>query len=159
MLWPMRKDRLLLLVQQFVKFGIVGVINNAISLAVYYLVVHFNSELYLAGNALGFLVSTLNAYLLNSRFVFQDKDKDKDKGRNKDKKAFSIVQLWKTYAMYTFSLCISMALLYVLVQWLSVSEKIAPIYSLMITVPLNFTLNRFWVYKKSDHSKKSNEGE
>ena len=149
MLWPMRKDRLLLLVQQFVKFGIVGVINNAISLAVYYLVVHFNSELYLAGNALGFLVSTLNAYLLNSRFVFQDKDK----------KAFSSVQLWKTYAMYTFSLCISMALLYVLVQWLSVSEKIAPIYSLMITVPLNFMLNRFWVYKKSAHSKKSNEGE
>lgn len=148
MLWPMRKDRLLLLIQQFVKFGIVGVINNAISLAVYYLVVYFNSELYLAGNALGFLVSTLNAYLLNSRFVFQDKDK----------KTFSRVQLGKTYAMYTFSLCISMALLYMLVQWLSVSEKIAPIYSLMITVPLNFILNRFWVYKKPDHPKKANDG-
>lgn len=148
MLWTMRKDRLLLLVQQFVKFGIVGIINNAISLAVYYSVIYFNSELYLVGNALGFLVSTLNAYLLNSKFVF----------RPKERKVFSKVQLVKTYAMYTFSLCISMVFLYVLVQWLSVSEKIAPICSLMVTVPLNFLLNRFWVYKEQNSSKQEDHG-
>lgn len=137
MLKMMRKVKLSSLLPQFIKFGVVGVLNNAISLAVYYLVIFLNPGFYLVGNALGFLVSTLNAYLLNSRFVF--------KGKNK--KSFNKAQLGKTYATYTLSLCISTVLLYVLVQQLKISEKIAPICSLMVTVPLNFLLNRFWVYK------------
>ena len=75
MLKTMRKIKLSSLLPQFIKFGVVGILNNAISLAVYYLVVFLNPGFYLVGNALGFLVSTLNAYLLNSRFVFKGENK------------------------------------------------------------------------------------
>lgn len=123
---------------QIIRFGIVGVFNNLIFLVVYYIVVSINEKLYLFGNVLGFLVSTLNAYLLNSRFVFNEKKKNKTQRGS----------FYKTYAIYTLSLGISTGLLYLFVDIISISEKIAPIISLMVTVPLNFVLNKFWVYRK-----------
>ena len=48
---------------QFIKFGLVGGINTIISLAIYYLFLMIDPELYLLGNVTGFVVSTLNAYL------------------------------------------------------------------------------------------------
>lgn len=121
---------------QVIKFGMVGVLNNIICLAVYYVVVAFNAQLYLLGNVLGFLVSTMNAYLLNSRFVF----------RTGEQKQGGKGSLFKTYLTYTLSLCISTGLLFLLVDILGISEKIAPIISLIVTVPLNFVLNKLWVY-------------
>lgn len=126
-----------ILVTQFIKFGMVGVANNVIFLAVYYLIVLWQSDLYLLGNVVGFLVSTLNAYLLNSRFVF-----GQERGNGKSKQA-----LVKTYVTYTISLGISTGLLYLLVDLWGLSEKIAPLISLMVTVPLNFVLNKLWVYR------------
>lgn len=126
-----------ILVTQFIKFGMVGVANNVIFLAVYYLIVLWQSDLYLLGNVVGFLVSTLNAYLLNSRFVF-----GQERGNGKPKQA-----LVKTYVTYTISLGISTGLLYLLVDLWGLSEKIAPLISLMVTVPLNFVLNKLWVYR------------
>lgn len=122
---------------QFCKFGLVGVVNNIISLAVYYVVIGIHYEWYLVGHVLGFLCSTLNAFLLNSRYVFVAAS-EKKKG----------AQLGKTYVVYTVSLCISTALLYVLVQKMQVSQVIAPICALMITVPFNFLMNRFWIYQR-----------
>lgn len=125
---------------QFIKFGMVGVLNNIISLAVYYAVVFFQPELYLIGNAFGFLVSTLNAYVLNSRFVFRTAE-----GGTGGKKTLA-----KTYVMYTIALAMSTGILYLLVDVLAVHEKIAPIISLMITVPFNFILSKVWVYKRKE---------
>ena len=121
--------------KQFVGFGIVGIFNNLICLAVYYLVIYFNASWYLFGNVLGFLVSTLNAYIMNSKFVFKAKKFDK-------------LNLGKTYCAYLISLGISTLLLYVLVNKLQVDARLAPIFSLMVTVPFNFILNRFWVYNR-----------
>lgn len=122
----------------FGKFGVVGVINNIVSLTIYYLVVSFNESLYLLGNATGFIVSTFCAYLLNSHFVFGSPRKQK--GRT---------ALIKTYATYMTSLCMSTLILYILVQKLGIGERIAPIFSLMVTVPFNFLMNKLWVYKSS----------
>lgn len=128
---------------QFCKFGAVGVLNNIISLAVYYIVVFINPQLYLLGNALGFLLSTLNAYFMNSRFVFSQRKENRHQWR----------QMGKTYAVYTCSLLLSTLILYVLVGRLQISDKLAPLCSLMVTVPFNFMLNKFWVYRKDTSAK------
>lgn len=63
-------------VWQFVKFGLVGVSNTLISLAVYYAVVLLlGVEHYILANTLGFVISVINAYIWNSKFVFQKKDR------------------------------------------------------------------------------------
>ena len=55
---------------QFIKFGIVGVSNTLISLAVYQLALNALGLHYLAANALGLVISVVNAYYWNNRCVF-----------------------------------------------------------------------------------------
>lgn len=119
---------------QFIKFGIVGLSNTAISLGIYYILVHFGFN-YVLANTIGFIVSVLNAYYWNNRVVFK-------KNNIKDIRA-----LIKTFASYGFTFVLSTVLLVVLIKYLKVSELIAPIINLIITVPLNFLLNKFWTFK------------
>ena len=47
---------------QFIKFGLVGISNTAISLAVYYIFLWINHSLYLVGSIVGFIVSVANSF-------------------------------------------------------------------------------------------------
>ncbi len=128
------------LIIQFIKFGIVGVSNTLISLAIYYVLVFFNCN-YIVANTIGFIISVLNAYYWNNKYVFKTKDKAKTK---KD----TIKQLVKVYMSYGVTFILSTVLLYVMVDCLNISEYIAPIINLCITVPLNFIMNKLWAFKK-----------
>ncbi len=119
---------------QFVKFCLVGVSNTAISLAVYYIFVLINKDLYIVGNAVGFIVSVLNSYFWNSKFVF----------KKEDERTKTIV---KTFLAYGTNLIIGTALLYLFVEICNMSEFVAPLLNLIITIPLNYILNKFWVMK------------
>lgn len=123
-------------VWQFVKFGLVGVSNTLISLAVYYAVVLlFGVEHYILANTLGFVISVINAYIWNSKFVFQKKDR-------KHGKSFV-----KVFVSYGSTFLLGTGFLFVLVHYWNVSEMIAPIINLLLTIPLNFLLNKFWAFK------------
>ena len=119
---------------QFVKFCVVGVSNTAISLAVYYIFILINPELYILGNAVGFVVSVLNSYFWNSTVVF----------KKTDEKLKTVI---KTFVAYGTNLLLGTALLYLFVDVLSISELVAPLLNLLVTIPLNFILNKFWVMK------------
>lgn len=135
----LRNEKSRKFVFQIIKFGCVGVLNNIIYLIVYYIVIYIQSELYLLGNVLGFLISTMNAYIFNSKYVFRLSEC----GKYRYKKT-----LFKTYVVYAIALCISTLLLYILIDMFTINKSIAPIICLGITVPLNFLLNKLWVYKK-----------
>ena len=123
-------------VWQFVKFGLVGVSNTLISLAVYYAVVLLlGVEHYILANTLGFVISVINAYIWNSKFVFQKKD-------CKHGKSFV-----KVFVSYGSTFLLGTGFLFVLVHYWNVSEMIAPIINLLLTIPLNFLLNKFWAFK------------
>lgn len=128
------------LIIQFIKFGFVGIINNLVFFFVYYLVVVFNSDLYLLGNILGYFVSILTAYFINGKFVFYHKEEEKRTG----------LKLLKTYVVYLISLIISTVLLFWGVHIMKFSEKLVPLASLIITVPLSFLLNKYWIYKNKE---------
>lgn len=120
---------------QFVKFCLVGASNTVISLAVYYIFIAFNKEFYILGNAVGFVVSVLNSYFWNSRFVFKKQD---EKGKT----------IVKTFIAYGTNLVLGSVLLYLFIDVLYISEYIAPLIGLIVTIPLNFMLNKFWIMKK-----------
>ncbi len=125
-------------IQQLFKFGIVGIVNNIISLTCYYIVVFIKKDWYLIGNVIGFLISTLNAWFMNSRYVFKENQKRKENSKE---------TLIRTYLVYMVSLGISTALLYLFVDQLEVDERVAPIGCLMITIIFNFCMNKFWIYR------------
>lgn len=135
-------NSLFMLMPQIVKFSAVGLVNTAVSLLIYYLFICIDPNLYIWGNIAGFLGGTLNAYLMNSRFVFLNNVK-----HIKNYKQEKIKRIIKTYMTYGATMLFGVGLLYFWVGVLHVSEMTAPLINLMITIPLNFCLNKFWIYK------------
>lgn len=130
---------------QFVKFGIVGLSNTVISYVIYVisLVALQSMEVlpkidYLVAQFIGFVLSVLWSFYWNNKFVFQDNDG----GRN-------ILQvLLKTYLSYAFTgLFLNSILSFVWVEIFQWSKMIAPIINLLVSVPLNFIMNKFWAFK------------
>lgn len=133
------KEDLKKLIVQFIKFGIVGVSNTLISLAIYYILVYFNCN-YIVANTIGFIISVLNAYYWNNKYVF----KSKEELGKRDK----IKKLVKVYMSYGVTFVLSTVLLYVMVDLMHISEYLAPILNLCVTVPINFVMNKLWAFKK-----------
>lgn len=121
---------------QFMKFGIVGLSNTVISLLVYYIFVYLGVN-YIIANALGFCVSVINAFYWNNKYVFDDKTE------TNVKKAF-----FKVFISYGGSFCISTVLIFIMVDILHISEFLAPLLRLIVTVPINFTMNKLWAFRK-----------
>lgn len=118
---------------QFLKFCVVGLSNTVISLAVYYIILYFGAH-YVIASILSFIISVLNAYYWNYKYVFNTKSD-------------ILKSLIKTYTSYGFSYVLNTTLLIILVEYYNISELLAPILVLVITVPLNFILNKFWAFK------------
>lgn len=120
---------------QFIKFGIIGVSNTLISTAVYYLFIWINTDLYFAGNVVGWIVSVFNSFYWNNRFVFKNSEYSWWK------------KLFRTYLAYGGSFVVGSLLLVLQVRVLCISEWLAPWINMVITIPLNFLLNKFWAFK------------
>ena len=121
-------------VVQFLKFGLVGVSNTLIALGIYYIVLYYIIENYILANFLSWVISVLNAFYWNNRYVFNN---------NQNWKKVLI----KTYFSYGTSLIFSTGFLYVQIEYLGISNKIAPLITLLVTVPLNFLMNKFWTFR------------
>ncbi|MBR1833882.1 MAG: GtrA family protein [Ruminiclostridium sp.] len=156
---------------QFIKFGIVGVSNTLVNYLVYLLFFSIGVP-YLIANALGFIVSVLNAYFWGSRFVFKE-------DKTKEKRVWWKVLL-KTYASYLLGFFINSFLLWIWVDVLNVGQYcgfvgdlingatgivgiapkefsaetlsgiVGPIINIFVVVPINFVINKFWAYRQKN---------
>ena len=105
-----------------------------------YIALVFFSVYYLVASLVGFLVSVMNAYYWNDRYVFKIEDGEKP--------AWWKVFL-KTFMAYAGTgLVLNNILLIVWVDMIGVHEMLGPILNLFITIPLNFLLNKYWAFKK-----------
>lgn len=124
---------------QFIKFGIVGISNTLISYCTYAVLVWLGVN-FLISNLMGFVVSVLNSFYWNSRYVF-----DLNNADTKQK----LKALIKTFISYAGTgLVLSSAMLILWIDIVHLSKYIAPIINLIITVPVNFVINKVWAFKK-----------
>lgn len=148
---------------QFIKFGMVGVVNTLTSYCIYSVLFYLGVNPLIC-NIPAFIISVLVSFLLNNRFVFKESE-------DKEKRKWYLV-LIKTYISYSFTgLFLAEALTFF---WLSIlhiekytgvlisplshfginltADKIAgylvPILNLAISIPINFLLNKFWAYRQ-----------
>lgn len=156
-------------VWQFLKFALVGVSNTAVNYLVYILLVALGAH-YVVANIFGFLISVLNAYFWGSRFVFKEDE-------TKERRVWWQVLL-KTYASYAFGLVLNTVLLVLWVDLIRIgeycgfvndllgevhaalsflpeemdarriSEVVGPILNMIVTIPINFVMNKFWAYRQ-----------
>lgn len=126
------------LVIQFVKFGMVGAINTVLSYGITnigYYVLNLHEQIC---NIVAFMITVFISFLLNSKFVF-------NKGNEK-------INFWKSllkvYASYSITgLFLTAILLYVEENIFGIPHYIATLMNLVVTIPINFILNKFWAYK------------
>lgn len=157
---------------QFIKFGLVGVSNTVVSYVTYSLVYYWvfgasamadDIKVQIA-NVAGFVISVLNAYIWQSKFVFKEQEDGEHRVWWK--------VLIKTYISYAFSGLLLTALL--LAFWLKVvhieqylegpatwlggmglnlspmdvAVSLAPFLNMVVTIPINFCINKFWAYRQ-----------
>jgi len=119
---------------QVIKFSFVGLINTFTSLAIYYILLNFGVH-YNIATVCGYVGSSIIGYELNKIWVFQAKQR------------FSKNSLIKYYIVYGTALLLNLLSMHLWIQILEINEKIAPILTLCITIPYNFTLSKLWVFR------------
>ncbi len=133
-------------VLQIIKFGIVGLSNTVLGYIIYVVALKILEKLsfpqkadYIAAQCIMFFLTVLWSFYWNNKWVFKD---TKGNGRN------ILLALFKSYCSYAMTSLILSALLLILwVDVLGVSKYIAPILTLLITIPLNFLIQKKWIFK------------
>lgn len=146
---------------QLLKFSMVGILNTLISEGIYVIIVFFGGH-YLVASLVGFLLSVLNAFYWNNKYVFKEEGGEKRvwwKALLKTYAAYSggyvlnvlllilwidiaqIAELFEGLAGYFFSLGIKQ------LDAQTLGEIVAAGINLIITVPLNYLLNKYWTFK------------
>lgn len=129
---------------QFVKFCVVGLTNTIIGYVVYSICIYFGMH-YLLANVVGFIVSVVNAFYWSNKYVFI-------KGSFEYRNIYA--SFFKTVLSYASTgIVLNSILLWLLIDRMHISEYVAPIIILIITVPTNFIMNKYWSFK----TKKINE--
>lgn len=119
-------------IRQFFKFGLVGILNTIIGFGSYYCLLWLGCN-YIWANVISWIISVFNSFYWNNKYVFVHNT------------------LWwkalaKTYISYALSLICGTILLFIVVEYLYISPIIAPVFTLLITIPMNFILNKYWTF-------------
>ncbi len=123
-------------VRHFVKYGIVGASNTLLTFVIYYVLVRGLGVDYLAALLIGYLIGSLNSYILNRRWTFRAGHVAHTTAGTR----FAVVQVCAILA--------NEGLLYVFVHDLHV-EKIAA--QAILTLPVlavTFFINRAWSFQQ-----------
>ena len=128
------------LIKQFFKFGIVGVINTVSSWVFYYSLLFFNIH-YIICTTIAYVLSSIIGFILNKTWVFKSKKDTKE-------------SLFKYIITYGSSYFLNIGLMYLFVDIIGISDKIAPLLVLFFTIPYNFIFSKLWVFKNKDIPKR-----
>ncbi len=129
---------------QFVKFGIIGLSNTVISYILNVTVLLILSPFsvswdFFAGNMVGFLLSVLWSFYWNNRFVFTMQE-------GQQRSVWKA--LLKTYLAYGFTgIILNNILSWLWITKFGISKFIAPVINLIVSVPLNFIINKLWAFR------------
>ncbi len=129
---------------QFVKFGLVGISNTVISYVLNVITLLLLKPFqagwdYIAANLVAFGLSVLWSFYWNNRFVFTT-----EKGEHRS----VFKTLVKTYISYGFTgIVLNNILSWLWIEKLGISKFAAPLINLIVSVPLNFIINKLWAFK------------
>jgi putative flippase GtrA len=119
---------------QFVKFGIVGISNTLLTLAVYTLLLKVFGVWYLAASAIGFIAGTINSFLLNRRWTFRGHVGD------------ALTPVRWTVVQCT-GLGINEGLLYLFVDAAHIDKLLAQVVATAVVTVTTFAGNRAWTFR------------
>lgn len=131
---------------QFVKFAMVGLSNVIVSYGVYlvFFALFQIADIlpdtdYLIAQLIGYVLSIFWSFYWNRKYVFAD-------GENVVPWYKALI---KSFIAYSFTgVFLNSALSFLWVESVGISKVIAPVINLVINVPVNFVMNKFWAFGK-----------
>jgi len=123
---------------QFVKFGIVGVSNTALTFIIYTILLKVFGVWYLAASAIGFIVGATNGFLLNRRWTFAE-----HVGDSLTPVRWGVVQ--------GCGLVLDEVLLFVLVHQAGLDKLLAQALATVVVTVSTFFANRAWTFRVHEH--------
>lgn len=131
-------DKLKKLMQQAVKFGLVGVLNTLIDYAVYSLLlfIPYIREHYVIAQVLGYSTGLANSLYCNKRWTFAQKER------------MSKAQLIAFLVVNLAALGVSTAVLVAAQEWIGLGPYIGKIVATVFSMAVNFLGNKIIVFKK-----------
>lgn len=130
---------------QFIKFSLIGISNSIIYYTVeilsYYILLKSNILLsnnhqlkVLVVTIIAFIISVINSYFLNSRYVF-----------HKKKNSLVFLRMIICYALTGLLLS---PFIKILLSMINIPYWIISLFTLILMLPLNFFINKFWAFNK-----------
>ncbi len=124
---------MILFEKEFWKFNIVGIVNTINYYILYLLFKEVFQMNYMTAHLLGFFISMIGSFYLNSYFTYRTKPTLK-----------KFLQFPLTYVV---NILVSTLAIYILVQLLSIHDNIAPIIATIIAIPFTFLLSKMILAK------------
>ena len=123
----------MLVVQQFFKFGIIGVVNNAVTYGLFFFLHRFWGWHYLLASFVGYSTGVACSFILNALFTFRYEH--------------SKVRVFHRFVIVN---CVSLAANVFLVYIFTEVFGIPPVFSQLIIIPIIMTVNflgsKFYVF-------------
>jgi len=129
---------------QLVKFGLVGVSNTVLALAVYALLVKGLGLWYVAASAIAFALGAVNGYVLNRSWTFSGHASDAGTALR-----WAVVQ--------GSGLLLNLGLVYLLVDGAGLDKLVGQALAIVIVVVLAFFANRAWTFRGRPHLHEEHE--
>lgn len=109
---------------EFIRFIIVGIINTC-NYYLIYLIIHTFWEInYMISHVMGFSLSLITSFFLSTYFTFQVKP--------------TLVKFIKFPITQFLNIIISTIVIYIFVEYFVLDSTVAPIVSMLFTVPITF---------------------
>ena len=155
---------------QFIKFCIVGLSNTIVCEGIYVVLLFFGVH-YLAANIIGNLISILNAYYWSNKYVFKAEEGEQRVWWKVLLKTYAtygfsmllsagllvfwleIVKLEQFMGpvlsvLGNAGILSALGKVGIILEAKILSEILAAAINLIITIPLNYVINKYWAYRK-----------
>lgn len=128
------KNKIPQTIRQFIKFGLVGVLNTIITLSIIFVFMKLLNVSYILSNVIGYLFGFVNSFMLNKIWTFKSK-------KSIGSESFFFVLI--------FVVCyfIQLTFLIILKEKLLVKPEYAQIISMILYSIINFSGNKFITFK------------
>ncbi|NLJ49066.1 MAG: GtrA family protein [Candidatus Atribacteria bacterium] len=122
---------------QFVKFGLVGILNTAVDFGIFtFLNYLLGEQYYRISQIISYSCAVLNSYYFNKSWTFQA-------GRR-----FNLIEMFKFLTINLISLGVSLFFLTLFHEKYQIGILLSKVGATFFSVLINFIGNKFWVFKE-----------
>lgn len=124
-----------MLIGQFLRFVIVGVLNTVYGFAVIFACMYWLGLSAYLSNAIGYGCGLITSYVLNRTFTFRSQARARG-------------EVFRFLAVFGVAYLANLALLYGCVQWIGINEGVSQIIAGAAYVVVSFLLNKYYVFQR-----------